>query len=97
MQELEQSKAIEEIQAQQAHLHKLESEWKLKEAKTLSEIKQREVEMQQQLEKERAKLHPDAASFQPHQAAPESQKLSCWTGAQSCRRFLLSRFRECIQ
>lgn len=53
---MEQSKAIEEIQAQQAHLHKLESEWKLKEAKMLSEMKQREVEMQQQLEHERAKL-----------------------------------------
>ncbi|KAK7909491.1 hypothetical protein WMY93_014175 [Mugilogobius chulae] len=47
---------MEEIQAQQAHLHKLECEWKLKEAKMLSEIKQREVEMQQQLEQERAKL-----------------------------------------
>ena len=54
---LEQSKAMEEIQAQRAHLHKLESEWKLKEAKMLSEIKQREVEMRQQLEQERAKLH----------------------------------------
>lgn len=53
---MEQSKAIEEIQAQQAHVHKLESEWKLKEAKMLSEMKQREVEMQQQLEQERAKL-----------------------------------------
>lgn len=53
---LEQSKAMEEIQAQKAHLHKLESEWKLKEAKMLSEMKQREVEMQQQLEQERAKL-----------------------------------------
>ncbi|XP_039907300.1 uncharacterized protein LOC120746094 [Simochromis diagramma] len=53
---LEQSKAMEEIQAQQAHLHKLESEWKLKEAKMLSEIKLKEVEMQQQLEQERAKL-----------------------------------------
>ncbi|KAL6475780.1 hypothetical protein MHYP_G00168200 [Metynnis hypsauchen] len=53
---LEQSKATEEIQAQRAHLHKLESEWKLKEAKMLSEIKQREVEIQQQLEQERAKL-----------------------------------------
>lgn len=42
---LEQSKAMEEIQAQQAHLHKLESEWKL-----------REVEMQRQLEQERARL-----------------------------------------
>ncbi|XP_070412225.1 uncharacterized protein [Nothobranchius furzeri] len=117
---LEQSKAMEEIQAQQAHLHKLESEWKLKEAKMLSEMKQREVKMQQQLEQERAKLqllqaekevaiaaarvraydsfedfeshneeienktssayhriqiepplNPDAASFQPHQVAPE--------------------------
>lgn len=47
---MEQSKAIEEIQAQQAHVHKLESEWKLKEAKMFSEMKQREVEMQQQLE-----------------------------------------------
>ncbi|CAI5640766.1 unnamed protein product, partial [Oreochromis niloticus] len=53
---LEQSKAMEEIRAQQAHLHKLESEWKLKEAKMLSEIKLKEVEMHQQLEQERAKL-----------------------------------------
>lgn len=30
---MEQLKAIEEIQAQQTHLHKLESKWKLKEAK----------------------------------------------------------------
>lgn len=52
---MEQSKAIEEIQAQEARLHKLENEWKLKEAK-MSEMKQREVEMQQQLEQERAKL-----------------------------------------
>jgi len=116
---LEQSKAMKEIQTQQAHLHKLENEWKLKEAKMLVEMKQKEVEMQQQLEQERAKLqqlqaakdvaiatarvrayddfegsenhdegidktyfarykseteprlNPDAASFQPHQAAPE--------------------------
>ncbi|XP_039463550.1 uncharacterized protein LOC120436748 isoform X2 [Oreochromis aureus] len=47
---------MEDIRAQQAHLHKLESEWKLKEAKMLSEIKLKEVEMQQQLEQERAKL-----------------------------------------
>ncbi|XP_039679755.1 uncharacterized protein LOC120573907 [Perca fluviatilis] len=53
---LEQSKAMKEIQTQQAHLHKLEGEWKLKEAKMLAEIKQKEVEMQQQLEQERAKL-----------------------------------------
>lgn len=52
---VEQSKAIEEIQAQQAHLCKLESEWKLKEAKMLSEMKQKEVEMQQKLEREKAK------------------------------------------
>jgi hypothetical protein len=32
---LEQSRAIEEIQAQQAHLHKLESEWKLKKGKKI--------------------------------------------------------------
>ncbi|XP_042596033.1 uncharacterized protein LOC122139888 [Cyprinus carpio] len=117
---LEQSKAMKEIQAQQAHLHKLEGEWKLKEAKMLVEIKQKELEMQQQLEQERTKLqqlqaakdvaiaaarvraydnfegfenhdeeindqtnsacyrkqneprlNPDAASFHPHQAAPE--------------------------
>ncbi len=53
---LEQSKAMKEIQAQQAHLHKLEDEWKLKEAKMLVEMKQKEVEMQQQLEQERTKL-----------------------------------------
>lgn len=53
---LEQSKAMKEIQAQQAHLHKLEGEWKLKEAKMLAEMKQKEVEIQQQLEQERAKL-----------------------------------------
>lgn len=53
---LEQSKAMKEIQAQQAHLHKLESEWKLKEAKMLVEMKQKEMEMQQQLEQERTKL-----------------------------------------
>lgn len=53
---LEQSKAMEEIQAQRAHLHRLESEWKLKEAKMLSDMKLREVEIQQQLEQERAKL-----------------------------------------
>ena len=53
---LEQSKAMKEIQAQQAHLHKLESEWKLKEAKMVSEIKQKELEMHQRLEQERAKL-----------------------------------------
>lgn len=53
---LEQSKAMKEIQTQQAHLHKLENEWKLKEAKMLVEMKQKEVEMQQQLEQERAKL-----------------------------------------
>ncbi|XP_065108476.1 uncharacterized protein [Paramisgurnus dabryanus] len=53
---LEQSKAMKEIQAQQAHLRKLEGEWKLKEAKMVSEMKQKEVEMQQQLEQERAKL-----------------------------------------
>lgn len=47
---------MKEIEAQRAHLHKLENEWKLKEAKMLSEIKQKEVEMQQQLEEERAKL-----------------------------------------
>ncbi|XP_026101642.1 uncharacterized protein LOC113072978 [Carassius auratus] len=117
---LEQSKAIKEIQAQQAHLHKLEGEWKLREAKMLVEMKQKEWEMQQQLEQERSKLqqlqaakdvaiaaarvraydnfegfenhdeeindqtnsacyrnqneprlNPDAASFQPHQTAPE--------------------------
>lgn len=117
---LEQSKAMKEIQAQQAHLHKLEGEWKLKEAKMLVEMKQKELEMQQQLEQERTKLqqlqaakdvaiaaarvraydnfegfenhdeeindqtnsacyrkqneprlNPDAASFHPHQAAPE--------------------------
>lgn len=53
---LEQSKALKEIQAQQAHLHKLEGELKLKEAKMLVEMKQKEVKMQQQLEQERAKL-----------------------------------------
>ncbi|XP_026059678.1 uncharacterized protein LOC113044182 [Carassius auratus] len=53
---LEQSKAIKEIQAQQAHLHKLEGEWKLREAKMLVEMKQKEWEMQQQLEQERSKL-----------------------------------------
>lgn len=53
---LEQSKAMKEIQAQQAHLHKIQSEWKLKEAKMLSEMKQKEVEMQLKLEQERTKL-----------------------------------------
>ncbi|XP_057716613.1 uncharacterized protein LOC130931672 [Corythoichthys intestinalis] len=53
---IERSKSMEEIQAQQAHVHKLESEWKLKEAKMMSEMKLREVETQQQLEQERAKL-----------------------------------------
>lgn len=53
---MEQSKAMGEIQTQQAHVHKLENEWKLKEAKMLSEMKLREVEMQQKLEQERAKL-----------------------------------------
>lgn len=111
---------MKEIQAQQAHLHKLEGEWKLKEAKMLVEMKQKDVEMQQQLEQGRTKLqqlqaakdvaiaaarvraydyfegfenhdevindttnsacyrketeprlNPDAASFQPHQTAPE--------------------------
>ena len=47
---------MKEIQAQQAHLHKLESEWKLKEAKMVLEIKQKEVEIHQQLGQERAKL-----------------------------------------
>lgn len=54
---MEQLKAIEEIQAELAHVCKLEKEWKLKEARMLSEMKQREVEMQQQLEQDRAKLH----------------------------------------
>ncbi|XP_054653604.1 uncharacterized protein LOC129193043 isoform X1 [Dunckerocampus dactyliophorus] len=53
---LEQSKAVKEIQAQRAHLQKLENKWKLKEAKMLSEIRQKEVQMKQQLEEERAKL-----------------------------------------
>lgn len=47
---------MREIQVQQARLHKLETEWKLKEASMLSEMKQKEVEMHLKLEQERAKL-----------------------------------------
>ena len=50
---LEQSKAKEKFKHSE-HIFTKESEWKLKEAKKCSEIKQREVEMQ--LEQERAKL-----------------------------------------
>ncbi|XP_068074145.1 uncharacterized protein [Danio rerio] len=53
----EQAKAMQEIHDQQAKLNKMESEWKLSEAKMLAEIKQREVEMQLKLEEERKRLH----------------------------------------
>ncbi len=45
------------IHDQQAKLNKMESDWKLCEAKMLAEIKQREIEMQQRLEEERKRLH----------------------------------------
>lgn len=51
-----QSKAIKEIQEQQAHVHKLENDWKLKQANMLSEIKQKEVEIELKLEEKKRKL-----------------------------------------
>lgn len=80
---MEQSKAIEEIQAQQAHVHKLESEWKLKEAKMLSEMKQREVEMQQQLEQERAKLQQLQAEKEVAIAAARVRACDSFEGFES--------------
>ncbi len=53
----EQAKAMQGIHDQQAKLNKMESDWKLCEAKMLAEIKQREIEMQQRLEEERKRLH----------------------------------------
>ncbi len=41
------------IHDQQAKLNKMESDWKLCEAKMLAEIKQSEIEMQQRPEEER--------------------------------------------
>lgn len=53
----EQAKAMQGIHDQQAKLNKMESDWKLCEAKMLAEIKQREIEMQKRLEEERKRLH----------------------------------------
>ncbi|XP_055366079.1 titin homolog [Betta splendens] len=53
---LEQAKAVQRIQAQQAKLNKMESEWKLKESQMLSEIRQREAEMKSKLEDEQLRL-----------------------------------------
>lgn len=47
---------MEKIQAEQAILHNLVSEWELSEAKMLAEIKQKEAEMHQKLHVEKTKL-----------------------------------------
>ncbi len=53
---IEQAKAVQMLQAQQAKLEKLETEWKLKETQMLAEIKEKEAEMKSKLEEEKSKL-----------------------------------------
>lgn len=52
---VEPAKAIQMLHAQQAKLDKMETEWKLKEAEMLIEIKQREAEMKLKLEEGKSK------------------------------------------
>ena len=53
---LEQAKSMQEIQAQQAKLSKLESEWKLHEAQMLVQLKQKEADVDLKLEEEKTRL-----------------------------------------
>ena len=53
---VEQAKAMQTIQSQQARLDKLESEWKVKETQMLAEIKQKEVEIKLKLDEEKIRL-----------------------------------------
>lgn len=52
----EDAKAVKKLHEQQAKVHKLKSEWKLKEAQMLAEIKQKEVEIKVKLEEEKTRL-----------------------------------------
>lgn len=52
----EHAKAVQRLHAQQAKVNKLESEWKLKEAQMLAEIKQEEAEIKLKLEEEKTRL-----------------------------------------
>ncbi|XP_057700916.1 uncharacterized protein LOC130921262 [Corythoichthys intestinalis] len=53
---LEQVKSMQEIQAQQTKLSKLESDWKLHESQMMGQIKQRQADVEIALEEEKAKL-----------------------------------------
>lgn len=52
----EQAKSMEEIQAQQSKLTKLESEWKLHESQVMAEMRQKQTEVELKLEEEKSKL-----------------------------------------
>lgn len=52
----EQAKSMEEIQAQQSKLTKLESEWKLHESQMMAEMRQKQAEVELKLEEEKSKL-----------------------------------------
>ena len=53
---LEQARSMQEIQAQQVKLSKLESEWKLHEAQMLVQLKQKQAEVDLKLEEEKTRL-----------------------------------------
>ncbi|KAK0152254.1 hypothetical protein N1851_006383 [Merluccius polli] len=52
----EQAKSMEEIQAQQSKLTKLESEWNLHESQVMAEMRQKQTEVQLKLEEEKSRL-----------------------------------------
>ncbi|XP_073718035.1 uncharacterized protein [Misgurnus anguillicaudatus] len=80
---VEEAKAMQKIQAQQAKLDKLESEWKLKETQMLAEIKQREAEIKQKLETEKTKLQQLQVNSEVRVAAARVRAYNNFDGLES--------------
>lgn len=76
----EQAKSMEEIQAQQSKLTKLESEWKLHESQVMAEMRQKQTEVELKLEEEKSKLKMMQADMDVKVAAARArtyEKFEC--------------------
>lgn len=76
----EQAKSMEEIQAQQSKLTKLESEWKLHESQVMAEMRQKQTEVELKLEEEKSKLKMMQADMDVKVAAARARTYEKFEG-----------------
>ncbi len=82
----EQAKAMQRLHAQHAKVIKLESEWKLKEAQMLAEIKQKEAEINLKLEEEKTRLQQLQADNEVKVAAARVRLYNNLDGLEDCEK-----------